>query len=192
MRRCRLVFALVVTVAIAAVLTGCGDQTAEANAAIEASNAAVDAANDYDQQASELFDRLSEIEPGPANTEEALGYIARSEELIAKKNAEVDKAIAELKKIESLEVGDELKTYAKQQIAIAELQKKSGELLLAANAEFKTVYEKMDSKSPDTKLLEASFENIETIFADADELSAEIERRSRESEAFFKESGLGK
>lgn len=184
--------ALVVLLALATgTVTGCGNQMAEANAAIEASNSAVDRANTLDEEAATLFDEIGELEPGAANTQKALDAIARAEELIESKNTEVDKAIGELGKIEAMDVPGALKQYAKQQAAIADLQRESGDLLLAATAEFKTVYESMDKRNPDANALEGSFKSIEAIFADADELSAEIERLSSESQAFFAENGLG-
>lgn len=190
MKRVALVLVVVLALATGSV-TGCGDDMAEANAAIEASNSAVDAANELDEEAAALFDEIGELEPGAANTRKALEAIARAEELIGKKNAAVDRAISQLGRIEAMDVPDALKEYARQQTAIADLQRQSGELLLAATAEFKTVYESMDNQNPDAKALEGSFESIESIFSDADDLSAEIERLASESQTFFVENELG-
>lgn len=194
MKRFALVLlALLLGLATVGLLAGCGggDQTEEANAAIDASNKAVDAANEADAEAVALFEKIGKLEPGSASTDEALKLVEEAEAAIAAKNAQVQKAADELAKIKDLEVSQDFKTYADQQIEIAKLQIQSNELLLKATAEFKKVFENAGDKSPDMKQLQQSFQTIDEVFAQADELSASIEEKAATSDAFFQEKSLG-
>lgn len=187
----RIVVVLLLAVSIGSVLTGCGDDKAAANAAIDASNAAVEKANEYDAQAVKLFDQIGSLKPGGTSSERALELIAQAEVAIKNKNAQVKVAIDELSKISSMDVTDDFKTYAKQQIELAQLQKQSNDLLLEATAEFRAVFENAASAKPNTKALDQSFAKIEEVFADADRLSTKIDEKAGASDAFFQEKRLG-
>lgn len=179
-------------VAVIAALGGCaGDQTPEANAAIEASNAAVQDANRSDAEAVKLFEQIGKLQPGPESTDKAVELIAKAEKSVKDKSAALDTAIGALSKIESLNVSDDFKAYARQQIELADLQKESNNLLLAAIAEFKNVFETAGSSSPDTKALQASFTKIDEVFAAAERLSKDIDKKATISDEFFQEKGLG-
>lgn len=187
-----ILLALLLGIATVGVLTGCGgDQTEEANSAIDASNQAVDAANEADAEAVALFEKIGKLEPGSASTDKALKLVEEAEAAIEAKNVQVQKASDALAKIEDLDVSEDFKTYADQQIEIAKLQIQSNELLLKATAEFKRVFENAGDASPDMKRLQRSFQTIDEVFAQADELSAAIEEKAATSDAFFKEKSLG-
>jgi len=98
---------------------------------------------------------------------------------------------AEYAKIESMDVREEIKTYAKQQLEIADIFGEMDELGTKMLTDTKTLYQMVEADSSDSAKAQQLAEAIEETSAMIKELGNELREKQAESDKYFEDNNLG-
>jgi len=181
--------ALAALVALAGV-AGCVD-TRPANAAIERANAKSVEYSELDGAIGLLMDAAGAVELTPKG---AQGGIAKLDEALSKleqRAAIIADIRAEFASISEMDVPDEVREYARRQVAIADLLTGMDEVNIALVTDTRVLYDLVANESADTAKAEALSARIEASAAALDELDRQIAAAQQEADDYFEQHELG-
>lgn len=171
-------------------VVGCIDQTADANAAINAANAQAQTYSALDAEITSLMDEAGAVDFTP---EGATAGIEKIDEAVAKfeERKTVIAAIkAEFGKIADMDVDETIKTYAAQQVEIADLLAQMDDLGVKMLADTKSLYELIASGSTDTARAEELSKAVEATAAELEALDAKVTEKQAASDKYFEDNNL--
>ncbi|MCE5204176.1 MAG: hypothetical protein LLG24_08210 [Actinomycetia bacterium] len=176
---------------LAVSVAGCGDQTAEANAAIEAANKQAQTYMTLDKEITVLMDKAGSVDFTPEGVKPGIEAIDEALAKLAERKTVVANMKAEYAKIESMDVREEIKTYAKQQLEIADIFGEMDELGTKMLTDTKTLYQMVEADSSDSAKAQELAEAIEETSAMIKELGNELREKQAESDKYFEDNNLG-
>jgi len=192
MRRIVTTLILLALLTLAPALSGCSsDQTDEANAAIDRSNQAVERAILLDRQAADKLEEVLGAEPAKANAAETLARIGEIEADVAAIAEELGIMKSEFGSIREMDVSEELKTYASQQIEIAEMQEESNDLMSEMLGVLRELHTAAAAGEITRTQWSTALDSVDKLLGEAEALDVRIEEKASESERYFDENGLG-
>ncbi|MBI5231182.1 MAG: hypothetical protein HY876_03340 [Coriobacteriales bacterium] len=180
---------MVIALALAGSLVACGGQTDEANAAIDRANAQIEKYNQRDGEISDLMQELLALGDSPEDAKKGVDVSAQVIEKIGEQKEAMKAAQAEYVKIGTLEVSDEIKTYAQMQLGIAEKQLESDTVAESIAADSKELFPLVQSNRKDrvrsiAKLNESIDKNLDRLNA----LQQETQTLQQEADKYFQEN----
>jgi chromosome segregation ATPase len=125
------------------------------------------------------------VVPGIAALDEASAKFAERKKIIGQIKAE-------FQKIESYDVADEIKTYATQQVEIAELLGQMDDFGIKLIADTKSLYELIKADSDDTAKVNELSTSIAEVSQQLSDLDSQVTEKQTASDAYFIDSGLGR
>lgn len=189
----RLTRGLVVCVAALVALAsaaGCVD-TRPANVAIEAANAKSVEYSELDGAIGLLMDAAGAVELTP---EGVRAGIAKLDEALAKleeRKAVVAEMRAEFARIPEMKVPEEVREYARKQIAIADLLVELDEVNIVLVSDTRALYDLVANQSTDTAKAEELSARIDESAVRLNELDAQISEAGKEADDYFELHELG-
>lgn len=189
----RLTRGLVVCVAALVALAsaaGCVD-TRPANVAIEAANAKSVEYSELDGAIGLLMDAAGAVELTP---EGVRAGIAKLDEALAKleeRKAVVAEMRAEFARIPEMKVPEEVREYARKQIAIADLLVELDEVNIVLVSDTRALYDLVANQSTDTAKAEELSARIDESAVRLNELDAQISAAGKEADDYFELHELG-
>lgn len=185
------IFALVVAVVMAlAGVAGCVDNR-PANAAIAAANAKSVQYSALDGAVGLLMDEAGAVELTP---EGVMAGIAKLDEALAKleeRKGVVADMRAEFATIPEMKVPEEVREYARKQMAIADLLLEMDETNIVLVTDTRALYDLVASQSTDTARAEELTARIELTAARLDELDKQIADAEADADDYFEQHDLG-
>lgn len=185
----------VVLLALAGVLVfaavGCGDQTAEANKAVDAANAQIKA---YTQAGAELEKLMSDAEALPMDAANAKKGVELTDQMTAKLEEQrkaAEAARAEISKIKTMKVNDEFKTYADKEIAVTDALLKEDPVARALIGDLRKIYELVASGKGTPADVEAIGKRIDAETKQLTDLEAQATKQEKDANAYFDAHKLG-
>lgn len=170
---------------------GCVDQTRAANDAIARANAKAEEYRQIDADVSDLLDEASSVDFTPEGVAPAFALLDEARAKIEQRREVVSEIRAAFASIAALRVSDEVKTYAAQQVAIADLLAKADEQALALIEATRQFYERIAAKDAASDEAQALAERIITISDEIERLAETISQKRAESDAYFEEHLAG-
>jgi uncharacterized lipoprotein YehR (DUF1307 family) len=189
-RSMRLAAALLAIVMVFAI-AGC-DQTKEANAAIEAANAKAKEYTALDETISKLMDEASAVSMTPEGVKPGIGALDAATAEFEKRKVIIAAVKAEFEKIDAYDVSEAKKTYAKQQVEIADLLGQMDDLGIQLIADTKALYQLIESGSTDATRAEELSAAIEATSQKLTDLDKTVAEKESASDTYFTDQGLGK
>ncbi len=184
-----LVLALVLVVAA---LAGCGGDTDKANAAIGAANAHITTYNKLDGEIADLMGQMDALSGGKDDAQKGKDLSDK----ITAKIAERAKVIAGMKtefgKIGSMDVSEDLKTYASQQVEIADMRAKVDAKMGEVAAKLSSLFSAAVTGKIDQAMVTKLTAEVDTLTKQLDTMQAQADEKEAASEKFFNDKGLGK
>ncbi|PKQ19615.1 MAG: hypothetical protein CVT66_09215 [Actinobacteria bacterium HGW-Actinobacteria-6] len=185
----------IVAVMLACVLVlgiaGC-DQTKDANAAISVANGLSQEYAALDEKIATLMDEASTAEMTPAGVVPGIAALDEASAKFAERKKIIGQIKAEFQKIESYDVADEIKTYATQQVEIAELLGQMDDFGIKLIADTKSLYELIKADSDDTAKVNELSTSIAEVSQQLSDLDSQVTEKQTASDAYFIDSGLGR
>lgn len=185
------VVAVVLTAVMVFALAGCGDQTKDANAAISAANEQSKKYTALDNEISALMDQASAVDMTSEGVKPGIEAIDKATGMFGERKAVIATVKAEFEKIAGYRVRDEIKTYAKQQVEIADMLGQMDDLGVQLIAKTKALYQLIESKSTDTAKAEELSKSIDDTSKLLSDLDARVTQKQAASEKYFIDAGLG-
>lgn len=112
---------IAVAVVIALATVGCADQTQDANRIISDMNTLIGQSNVLETDATDLIDDVNALDPTSPDASKATTMLAEISVLLEQDKANVAKVISLADELATLDVSEDIKTYALQQKEIAKL-----------------------------------------------------------------------
>lgn len=172
-------------------VVGCIDQTADANAAIEAANVQAQAYSDLDAEITALMDEAGAVDFTPEGVVAGIASIDAATAKFEERKTVIASIKAEFGKIADMDVDDTIKTYAAQQVEVADLLAQMDELGIKMLGDTKALYELIKSGSTDTAKAEELSAAVEETAAQLEELDALVTEKQDTSDKFFEDNQLG-
>jgi hypothetical protein len=191
--------ALVLTaVLLAAALSGCTDQTADANAAIgranEAMGAYAAAGSRLEALAAEA--RSLEVTTGASDAareaSRGVELAARMAASLAEQRSAAETAGAELAAVTTMSVTPDLKAYAAKEAAVAAALVREEAAARRVVDEMRKLYGIIAAGKPAKEAVAAATAGIDQGTRDLALIEGEVMRLEREADAFFRERKLGR
>ncbi|TDB37969.1 MAG: hypothetical protein D9V44_07940 [Actinobacteria bacterium] len=191
MTRTTKLVALVLAGVLLFALAGCGDQTKDANAAIAAANEQSKKYTELDNQISTLMDQAMAVDMTAEGVKPGIEAFDQASAKFEERKAVIAAIKAEFEKIATYDVSAETKTYASQQVEIADLLGKMDDLGLELIASTKSLYELVQSGSQDAAKAEELSKAIDATSAKLTEIDAQVTEKQAASDKYFIDAGLG-
>jgi chromosome segregation ATPase len=191
MTRSTRILASILAVVVLLGMAGC-DQTKDANAAIEAANAKAAEYTALDEAISTLMDEASSVSMTPEGVKPGIEALDAATAKFEERKVIIAAVKAEFEKISAYKVSDAKKTYAKQQVEIADLLGKMDGLGIQLIADTKALYQLIESGSTDAAKAEELSAAIEATSQQLTELDASVTEKENASDTYFTDQGLGK
>lgn len=172
-------------------LAGCGDQTKDANAAIAAANEQSKKYTELDNQISTLMDQAMAVDMTAEGVKPGIEAFDQASAKFEERKAVITAIKAEFEKIAGYKVSEETKTYASQQVEIANLLGQMDDLGLELIASTKSLYELVQSGSQDAAKAEELSKAIDDTSAKLTEIDAQVTEKQAASDKYFIDAGLG-
>ncbi len=183
--------AIALAVVMLFALTGCGDQTKDANAAIEAANEQSDKYTALDNEISALMDEASMADLTPEGVKPGIEAFKQANAKFEERKAVIAAIKSNFEKIEAYKVSDEIKTYAKQQAEIATMLGEMDELGMQLVADTLALYELIETNSDDTARAEELAKSVDVTSQKLTEIDAQVTEKQTASDKYFVDNGLG-
>jgi chromosome segregation ATPase len=191
MTRSTRILASILAVVVLLGMAGC-DQTKDANTAIEAANAKAAEYTALDEAISTLMDEASSVSMTPEGVKPGIEALDAATAKFEERKVIIAAVKAEFEKISAYKVSDAKKTYAKQQVEIADLLGKMDGLGIQLIADTKALYQLIESGSTDAAKAEELSAAIEATSQQLTELDASVTEKENASDTYFTDQGLGK
>jgi chromosome segregation ATPase len=191
MTRSTRILASILAVVVLLGMAGC-DQTKDANTAIEAANAKAAEYTALDEAISTLMDEASSVSMTPEGVKPGIEALDAATAKFEERKVIIAAVKAEFEKISAYKVSDSKKTYAKQQVEIADLLGKMDGLGIQLIADTKALYQLIESGSTDAAKAEELSAAIEATSQQLTELDASVTEKENASDTYFTDQGLGK
>ncbi|MHB1342137.1 MAG: hypothetical protein ACYC77_03865 [Coriobacteriia bacterium] len=172
-------------------VVGCVDQTADANAAIEAANVQAQAYSALDSEITALMDEAGAVDFTPEGVVAGIASIDAATAKFEERTAVIAAIKAEFAKIADMDVDETIKTYAAQQVEVADLLAQMDALGITMLADTKSLYELIKSGSTDTVKAEELSAAVEATAAQLEELDAQVTEKQAASDKYFEDNRLG-
>ena len=167
-----LLLAIVAMVAIAMLLSGCDNTTAQANALIGQADAHMKKSIALSEEAAALEQDLNNLDGDPASAAKGLELIAQVKaKLVGQKN-EMDGAKQAYASVDKLGVKPQVKKYAKLEVAVIDLG-------IARNAEYVKLYDAMAVMFTGIRDKNATEKQTADFLTTSDALTAKIDELTK-------------
>jgi len=189
----RLTKALVLCVALIVALAGnagCVD-TRPANAAIAAANAKSVEYSALDGAVALLMDQAGAVELTPEGVKAGIAKLDEALAKLEERKAVVADMRAEFATIPEMKVPEEVREYARRQMAIADLLLEMDEVNSVLVTDTRVLYDLVATQSTDTAKAEELNARIERTAARLDELDRQIAAAEAEADDYFEQHELG-
>lgn len=190
MRLTRGLVAFVVALAALAGATGCVD-TRPANMAIEAANAKSVEYSALDGQIGLLMDEAGAVELTPEGVRAGIAKLDEALALLAQRKAVIATMRAEFATIPQMKVPEEVREYARKQMAIADLLTEMDEANLVLVGDTRTLYDLVANGSTNAVKAEELSARIDETAARLDELDRQIAAAEQDADEYFEQNDLG-
>lgn len=177
--------AALVLLAIAA--AGCVDQTRVANEAIARANEAAQRYRELDSEVAALLDEAAAVDFTPEGVAPAFSLLDQARAKIEERQKVVGEIRETFASIASLRVSDEIKAYAAQQVAIADLLAEVDVAALELIDATRGFYEGVAAKDGASEQAQALAERVLATSDKIERLSESIAAKRAESDAYFEE-----
>lgn len=174
------------------VASGCVDQTRAANDAIARANAKAEEYRQLDSEVTALLDDAASVDFTPEGVAPALPLLEQARTKIEQRQKVVSEIRAAFASIASLRVSDEVKAYAAQQVAIADLLAQADEKALALIAATEKFYQRIAAENAASDEARALAEQIIETSDEIERLAETIAKKRAESDAYFEEHLTGR
>lgn len=174
-------------------VSGCLDQTGAANDAIARANAKAEEYRQLDSEVTTLLDEAASVDFTPEGVAPAFPLLEQARAKIEQRQKVVSEIRAAFASIASLRVSDEVRAYAAQQVAIADLLAEADEKALALIAATEKFYQRIAANDAVGQEMEALAKDIIETSQEIERLAETIAEKRAESDAYFEEhlaSGL--
>ncbi len=172
-------------------MAGC-DQTKDANAAIQAANAKAKEYTALDTEISALMDDASAVDMTPDGVKPGIEALDAASAKFEERKVVIAAVKAEFEKIAGYDVSDQIKTYAAQQVEIADILGQMDDLGIELIAKTKALYGLIESSSTDADKADELSTAIEDISQQLTDLDAQVTEKESASDTYFNDQGLGK
>ncbi len=186
------IVATALAVVLVFALAGCGDQTKDANATIAAANEQSKKYTALDNEISTLMDQVTTVDMTPDGVKPGIEAIDQAAAKFEERKTVIAEVKAEFEKIAGYKVSDGIKTYAKQQVEIADLLGQMDELGLKVLADTKALYQLIESGSSDADKAATLSQSISDTSQQLSDLDQQVTEKQAASEKYFTDAGLGK
>lgn len=190
MRHRVFVVALVAAV-IAFGVSGCADQTAEANKAIDAANVQI---GKYTQAGTQLEGLMSQAETlamEPTSAKRGIELTDRMKAKLEEQRVAAEAARTDIGRIRTMKVRAEFRTYADKEIAVTESLLQQTPVAAALVDEMRKVYELVASGKGTQSEIAAIGERIDADAAKLAALETEAAKREKAASDYFTQQKLG-
>jgi hypothetical protein len=168
--------------------SGCSDQSDEANKLVDQMNVLVGKSNSLESQISKLVEETNKIDPTSKDVAKAPAMIAEAQTKLDQDKTNTKAVISLLDQITALDVSGEMKTYANQQKAIAELEVQELGLTDDLLATFRQLYDPKKAKDYTQAQLDELTNKANDTIAKDNALLSEISGKQGASDQFFKDN----
>jgi hypothetical protein len=189
----RLSKTLAMCVAVVLALTGvagCVD-TRPANAAIAAANAKSVEYSALDGAVGLLMDAAGAVELTPEGVRAGMVKLDEALAKLEERTAVVADMRADFATIPEMKVPEEVREYARKQMAIADLLLQMDEVNIVLVTDTRALYDLVANQSTDTAKADELSDRIEQTAARLDELDREIAAAEQEADDYFEQHELG-
>ncbi|MCX8007169.1 MAG: hypothetical protein N3B11_03525 [Coriobacteriia bacterium] len=183
----RAVAAVAVCASIACLATGCVDQTRAANDAIARANAKAKEYRSIDAEVTRLLDDASSVDFTPEGVRPAIPQLEQARKKVVERQQVVAAVRAAFASIAGLRVSGEVKAYATQQVAIADLLAEADAQALVLIDATKEFYERIMAGDAAGAQAQALAERILKASQEIKRLSETISKKRAEADAYFEE-----
>lgn len=190
MKKAIALWVLVLVAMLAA--AGCVDQTRAANDAIARANAKAEEYRQLDSEVTALLDEAASVDFTPEGVAPAFPLLEQARAKIEERQKVVSEIRAAFASIASLRVSDEVKAYAAQQVAIADLLAQADEKALALISATEEFYRRIAAKSAAGEEAQALAERIIKASEEIERLAETIAKKRAESDAYFEQHLTGR
>lgn len=182
----------VVALLLALAVTGCADQTADANAAIGAANERMAA---YAQGGVELRSLLADAEKLAMSSAEASKGVALTERMTEELDAQLaaaEAARAQLRKVDGMKVSGELKTYVAKEVAVTDSMLRQDPVARGIVEDMAKLYAMVASGTAKQEDVKAVGKRITERTSELATIEAQTARLEQEANAYFDEHRLSR
>lgn len=170
-------------------LLGCsGGQTDEANKLIDQMNASIQKSNALQKQITQLVDDVGKIDPTSKDVTKAAPMLAEAKSKLAQDTSSLQTVVKLTDQIAALDVDAEMKTYAGQQKAIAQLLVQERGITRTLLSTLEELYDPAKA----SKYTQAELDNLTTrvnnLVAQDSELQSKIAEKQGASDQYFKDN----
>ncbi|MDI6712334.1 MAG: hypothetical protein QMD96_03760 [Anaerosomatales bacterium] len=190
MKKAIALWVLVLVAMLAA--AGCVDQTRAANDAIARANAKAEEYRQLDSEVTALLDEAASVDFTPEGVAPAFPLLEQARAKIEQRQKVVSEIRAAFASIASLRVSDEVKAYAAQQVAIADLLAQADEKALALISATEEFYRRIAAKNAAGEEGQALAKRIIETSEEIERLAETIAKKRAESDAYFEEHLTGR
>jgi hypothetical protein len=187
----RTLLALLIVVLVLGAAGCTGDQTAEANKAIDAANVQL---KKYSQAGTEIEQLLNQVEKLPmdrANAKKALPLTDKMNAKLEEQRKAAEAAKAEITKIKAMDVRDEFKTYADKEIAITNVLLEEYPVYKKLFADLRQIYAGVVTGRITEKDVATIGKRIDAESKQLTDLEAKAAKLEREASDYFNQQKLG-
>lgn len=191
MRQATKALVLVLAATLMLGVSACGDQTAEANKAIDAANANVKQYTQAGTELEKLMGQAQGLPMDPANAKKALALVDRMKAKLDTQRSAAAAAKSDMAKIQGLDVRQEFKTYAAKEIAVTDTLLKEDPVAQALVADLRQVYALVASGKATQRQVEAIGKKIAAESKQLSDLEATASAQEKASGDYFDAQKLG-